>query len=83
MSKRVGGCEGNFTVIPMGMGAFLANSMDSKYYLDGRASDRDNIKGLVGQAVVESRSFSNGEHRYAQMHPPVPKLIQGVTCNRF
>jgi hypothetical protein len=61
MSSRIGGAEGDFTVVPQGMGFYLQNTMDAKYYLDGHAADKDGIKSITGPAVVESRSFSKGE----------------------
>lgn len=63
MSSRPGGTEGNFTVIPSGMGAYLKDSLDARFYLTGQAKSRD-ITGLARDkthTIVESRQFTAGE----------------------
>lgn len=63
LASRCNTDEGNFTVLPEGMGKFVQRSRDVKYYLDGR-SRASNISGLdrpADQTIVDSRAFSQGE----------------------
>lgn len=52
---------GDFTVVPFGMRQFVEQSADRKFYMDGPdARGRINIDG---EAVVESREFTQGSHQ--------------------
>ncbi|MDO9174519.1 MAG: hypothetical protein Q7V62_06910, partial [Actinomycetota bacterium] len=62
MSSRPMGKDGNFTVVPAGMGAFLQHSHDAKFYLEGRSDSRNiGAEQALSHTVVESRMFSMGE----------------------
>jgi len=63
ISRATNGEEGNFTVVPQGMGIYLAETSDGKFYLDGRSNERNVSQLETGShTLVESRNFSQGEH---------------------
>lgn len=76
MSNRPGAPQGNMTVVPCGLGAYLANSEHAPFYLSGRASTRTiDAEWLHRHTVVESHGFSLGEG----MAPHDP-LFRNQTC---
>ena len=68
LSSRLNGTDGNFTIVPRGMGTAVQRTHDNKFYLDGRAASRTITHdlraaglGAHDSVIVESRPFSNGE----------------------
>lgn len=57
-----GGQRGNAQLIAAGIGQYVKNSRENKFYLDGANAAIDAVRTL-GIAVWESRAFSQGEHQ--------------------